>query len=98
MAANPSFVFSYLPSAAKASVNSSAATLADQTSAFFQSASNAIFAPRLSTLDQRLLTLQQTKQHLEEHVALKVKAGMSVNEADRAQLKTIEKALAGLAN
>ena len=96
MAGNPSFVFSYLPTTAKNTVTSTTNSAYDQTSNFFRSARKAFTNPRLSAEQDQLQTLQRTKQHLEDHAALKTKAGMSIGSAEKDQLKAVEKALAGL--
>ena len=94
MAGTPSFVFSYLPSSAKTTVTNSATSISEQTSSFFDYARKAFNTPRLTADQDQLLTLQKTKQHLEEHATLKARAGMSISSSEKAQLRTVDQALA----
>ncbi|KAG8531449.1 uncharacterized protein KY384_003078 [Bacidia gigantensis] len=98
MSANPSFVFTYLPSAAKPAVTDASSSLYDQSTAFFQSARKAFISPRLTAEQQQIATLETTKQHLEEYAAVKSKTGMGVSAAEKAQLRSVDSALAGLRN
>ncbi|KAL9104329.1 MAG: hypothetical protein Q9163_000720 [Psora crenata] len=99
MSANPTFVFSYLPSAPKPASknNTPSASLYDRTTTFLSSASKAIINPKLTTEQLRIATLRQVKADMEENVAIKKKAGMSVGEVDKQGLRAVEKALEGLA-
>ena len=99
MSAPPDFVFTYLPAAAKpAPLNEdkTTPTFHDQSAAFLQSARNAFVAPKLTPEESQIATLEQTKAHMQQHADLKAKAGMGSDDAERDQVRTVERAIAEL--
>lgn len=98
MSTNPSFVFSYLPSAPKATTTAPTAepSFYEQTTSFLQAARRAFANPKLTTQQQEIAILQQAKQHLEEDVAFKAKAGVSVGVAEKQQMMAVTNALSSL--
>ena len=101
MSAAPTFVFTYLPSAAKttATPNTTGTTvpsLYDQTTAFLTSARKAFANPKLTAQQDRIATLQHVKAGLEADMAMKKRAGMGVSEGESERVRMVERALVGV--
>ena len=99
MSAPPNFVFSYLPAAIKpAALNEdkTTPTIYDQSTAFLQSARNAFVTPKLTPEQSHIATLEQTRAQMQQHAILKAKAGMGNDDAERDQIRTVERAIAEL--
>ena len=101
MSAPPNFVFAYLPAAIKPAAlnedNKTTPTFYDQSTAFLQSARNAFVTPKLTPTESQIATLEQTRAQMQQHAVLKGKAGMgNDNQAERDQIRTVERAIAEL--
>lgn len=99
MSAPPNFVFTYLPAAIKpAALNEdkSTPTFYDQSAAFLQSARNAVVTPKPTPVESQIATLEQTRVHMQQHAVLKAKAGMGNDNAERDQIRTVERAIVEL--
>lgn len=98
----PSYVFSYLPVPTAAPIASDATptspkpSFLSQTTTLLKSAFEDSFRTPRTAEDQRLESLQQVKAGMEAHIALKVKAGVRVEETEREGLKKVEVAMGGL--